>query len=73
MANTPEGAPQPFARGRSFFHEVWTELKKTTWPTWPEAWRLTSVVLFVIVLVALYIGAIDAVLSWLVNHFQLIK
>jgi preprotein translocase subunit SecE len=73
MATTPESpAPAP-ARRSNFLSEVWVELKKVTWPTWPEAWRLTVVVLFVIVTVAIFVGAIDYVLSALTARFQLIK
>ena len=73
MASPGENAPAPLARGRGFLHEVWVELKKTTWPTPKEAWRLTSVVLGVIIIVAFYIGGIDFLLSWLTNKFHLIK
>jgi preprotein translocase subunit SecE len=74
MATTPgpPDAPVP-ARRSNFISEVFAELKKVTWPTLPEAWRLTLVVLFVIVTVAVYVGAIDFVLSWLTNRFHLIK
>ncbi len=73
MAGPGDNAPAPLARGRGFLHEVWVELKKTTWPTPKEAWRLTSVVLGVIIIVAIYIGAIDWVLTWLTLKFHLIK
>ena len=73
MTTPAERGPAPLARGRGFIHEVWVELKKTTWPTPKEAWRLTSVVIGVILIVAVYIGAIDYVLSWLTKRFNLIK
>ena len=66
-------APAPAPRRSNFIGEVFVELRKVTWPTFPEAWRLTLVVLFVIVTVAIYVGIIDYVLSWLTNRFQLIK
>ena len=53
--------------------EVLYELKHTTWPTFPEAWRLTMVVLAVIVSMAIYMGIIDFVLSTLTKTFHLIK
>jgi preprotein translocase subunit SecE len=56
-----------------FLHEVIVELRKTTWPTPKEAWRLTSVVLGVIIVVALYIGTIDFALTFLTKKFNLIK
>lgn len=69
----PDKGAAAWARGRSFFHEVLVELKKTTWPTPKEAWRLTTVVIGVIIAVAVYIGAIDYILTWLTRHYGLIK
>ncbi len=69
----PDKGAAPWVRGRSFVHEVVVELKKTTWPTPKEAWRLTTVVIGVIVAVAVYIGTIDYVLTWLTRHYGLIK
>lgn len=72
MASVPDKAPASIQRGRGFLHEVMVELKKTTWPTPKEAWRLTSVVIAVVIAVALYIGVIDYALSWLTNRFHLL-
>lgn len=62
-------------RGPGYIREVIAELKppKTKWPTPPEAWRLTVVVMAVILAVAVYIGALDTVLSSIVNKLNLIK
>jgi len=57
----------------TFFTELWTELKKTTWPSKEEANRLTGVVLGVIVAVAIYMGTLDFLLSFIVKKFSLIK
>lgn len=73
MATGSEKAPPVLARGRGFLHEVIVELRKTTWPTPKEAWRLTTVVIGVILIVAIYVGIIDAALSWLTMRFGLIK
>ena len=79
MANsgdkTPAPAPAPVAAPRksNFLSEVITELKKVTWPTLPEAWRLTTVVLGVIVAIAVYVGLIDFVLTTIFNRLHLIK
>ena len=72
MAST-ESAPSPMGKGKGFLNEVIVELKKTTWPTPREAWRLTMVVMGVIIAIAIYMGVIDAVLSWATKKFQLIK
>jgi len=63
---------KPDARS-AFLSETWVELKKTTWPTKQEANRLTGVVLGVIVSVALFMGLLDAFLSFIVHKFSLIK
>ena len=73
MASPSDTAPAPVSRGRGFLHEVIVELKKTTWPTWPEAWRLTTVVIGVILVIALYMAGIDTALSWLTERFRLLK
>jgi preprotein translocase subunit SecE len=73
MAATPEAPGTAPAQRSNFIREVLVELKKVTWPTLPEAWRLTMVVLFVIIAVAIYVGAIDYVLSTLTTRFHLIK
>ncbi len=65
--------PTPVAARPNYIKEVQVELKKTTWPTWPEARKLTIVVLAVIGSMAIYMGAIDFILSWLFNHFHIIK
>jgi preprotein translocase subunit SecE len=74
MANPSGESPQaPAPRSQNFINEVIVELKKTTWPTLPEAWRLTTVVLGVIVAVAVYVGLIDFILTVLFNKMHLIK
>jgi preprotein translocase subunit SecE len=57
----------------NFLNETYVELKKTTWPTKEEATRLTLVVVGVIVVLGIYMGILDGVLSFLVNRFSLIK
>lgn len=71
--NTEAGSTQRVSKGRSFLHEVIVELQKTTWPTWREATRLTTVVLVVLLVVGVYVGLIDFILTKLTIHFGLIK
>lgn len=68
-------APGIPTRGRivQFLSEVIVELKKTTWPTPKEAWRLTTVVLGVLIVIGIYVGLVDFVLSWATKHFKLIR
>jgi preprotein translocase subunit SecE len=42
-----------------FFHETMGELRKVHWPTWPEARRLTIIVIVVLVIMAIFLGLVD--------------
>ena len=52
-----------------FLKEVRSELKRVVWPTRQEAVRLTTVVIIVSVLVGIYIGALDYILSKIMALF----
>ncbi|MHB9029360.1 MAG: preprotein translocase subunit SecE [Candidatus Latescibacterota bacterium] len=54
---------------KRFLKEVKIEMTKVTWPTWPELKGSTVLVILVSVFFAVYIGAIDLVLSNLINLF----
>lgn len=81
MAVTQKAAPPATApnldaskeKAGNFLNETLVELKKTTWPTKEEATRLTLVVVGVIVILGVYMGVLDALLSFLVHRFSLIK
>ncbi|HZQ29474.1 MAG TPA: preprotein translocase subunit SecE [Patescibacteria group bacterium] len=51
----------------SFFREVLEELRKVVWPTRNEVIRLTSVVIIVSLLVGLFLGGVDFVLTKLLS------
>jgi preprotein translocase subunit SecE len=53
---------------QSFFRETTGELRKVSWPTWPEARRLTVLVLIVMVVVGLYLFFVDRSAEWLLNQ-----
>lgn len=42
-----------------FFRETIGELRRVTWPTWPEARRLTIIVIIVLVFMAAFLGIVD--------------
>ena len=44
---------------RSFFRETSGELRKVSWPTWPEARQLTLLVLAVMVVMGAILGITD--------------
>ncbi len=42
-----------------FFRETIGELRKVRWPTWPEARRLTVIVIVVLIIMAIFLGLVD--------------
>ncbi|MDD5476173.1 MAG: preprotein translocase subunit SecE [Syntrophales bacterium] len=50
-----------------FLREARSELKKVTWPTPKQALASTSVVIVVVLIVSLYLGLIDMVLTRMVR------
>lgn len=47
------------SRALVFLKETQKELKKASWPTRQEAMRLTGIVIFVSLIVAVFIGLLD--------------
>ena len=54
-------ATQIVGRTRDFTMEVVEELKKVTWPDWPQLKNATLVILVFVIIVALVILAMDGV------------
>jgi preprotein translocase subunit SecE len=52
---------------QSFFRETTGELRKVSWPTWPEARQLTGLVLLVMVVMGIILGLTDAAARALLN------
>ena len=50
-----------------FFRETTGELRKVSWPTWPEARQLTGLVLLVMVVMGIILGITDAAAHGLIN------
>lgn len=50
-----------------YFRETTGELRKVSWPTWPEARHLTMLVLLVIVTVGSFLALVDYLSSELLN------
>ncbi|MCQ3938926.1 MAG: preprotein translocase subunit SecE [Chloroflexi bacterium] len=42
-----------------YFRETTGELRKVSWPTWPEARRLTGLVLLVMLVMGLFLAGVD--------------
>ena len=52
-----------FSKAIGFLAEVRAEVKKVTWPSRREAMGGTAVVVFVVLVMAMFLGIVDAVLS----------
>jgi preprotein translocase subunit SecE len=52
---------------QNFFRETIGELRKVSWPTWPEARRLTVLVLIVMVIMGIYLSLVDRIAAQLLN------
>ena len=50
-----------------FFRDVRSELRKVTFPTRKETMASTAVVLVAVFAIAIYLGLVDAVLSFLIS------
>ena len=50
-----------------YFRETTGELRKVSWPTWPEARHLTMLVLLVIVTVGSFLALVDYLSRGLLN------
>jgi preprotein translocase subunit SecE len=46
-----------------FVLESWQELKKVYWPTRKETYAATAVVIIVVILISIYLAAVDFVLT----------
>jgi preprotein translocase SecE subunit len=56
------------ARLLEFFRAVVAELQRVQWPNRRQLFQLTGVVLFFVVIVGAYLGALDAILSKLIQQ-----
>jgi preprotein translocase subunit SecE len=50
-----------------YFRETLGELRKVNWPTWPEAKRLTWLVLLVMLIVGIFLAGVDYLSGILIN------
>ena len=54
-------------RLQRWWRETLGELRKVSWPTRQDAWRLTKIVLLVMVAMAVVLGVLDWVFSTLIS------
>lgn len=50
-----------------YFTETTGELRKVSWPSWPEAYQLTVLVIIVMVLMGVFLGLVDYGANRLLN------
>ena len=50
-----------------YYNETSGELRKVSWPTWPEARQLTILVIIVMVVVGIFLGLVDWGANLLLN------
>ncbi len=55
----------------TFLKEVKVELKKVNWPTKQETINYTLIVIGVSLAVAIFLGGLDFVFTWILNTFIL--
>jgi preprotein translocase subunit SecE len=55
------------AQAREFTQEVRTELTKVSWPTRPELAYATMSVIVMVLLVSVFVGLVDRVLTFLLG------
>jgi preprotein translocase SecE subunit len=67
----PTAAPRRLLRVPQWLQDIISELRKVTWPTWPETRYLTFVVIVVSLSVGLVLGLIDIFFNWLVDQLLL--
>ncbi len=54
-------------RIQRFFRETAGELRRVSWPTWPESRRLTIIVVVVLTIMALFLWLVDEGAVWLLE------
>jgi preprotein translocase subunit SecE len=52
---------------RKFFSDSLFELRKVVWPTREETYKITGMVLVVVVIISLILAGFDFVISWLIK------
>jgi preprotein translocase subunit SecE len=67
-SKTEKNAIQKYiGQGIQFLREVKVELKKVTWPSKKQAMGSTVVVIILVLLISVFLGVVDMVLSYIVR------
>jgi preprotein translocase SecE subunit len=62
------GIAAPFVRAYHFLQGVWYELQRVVWPTHDETMAFSTVVVIAVVAVALYLGILDRIFTWVTER-----
>src|SRR5499433_933564 len=62
------GSMEFLGRVQQFFREVAAEFRRVNWPSRAEVVNSTAVVLAVVVILAVFLAAVDVGLSWVVDR-----
>lgn len=57
----------------TLFTDLFSELKKVTWPTREETIRLTVIVVLISLIIGLYIGIIDSLLAYALEFLTTLR
>ncbi len=57
-----------YERAMVFIQEVRSELTKVSWPTKNELIGATSVVILLSIILGIFIGGIDVIISWALSY-----
>lgn len=71
MANTVSSKPGVFVRAGKFLRECGLELRKTSWPSQDELKKMTLLVLTAVIIVAIWIGGLDALFGVITKYFNI--
>lgn len=53
---------------KSFIHDTNIEVRKVVWPTRQETIQMTGIVIVMVIILALFIWAVDSLLWWIVQY-----
>jgi preprotein translocase subunit SecE len=55
---------------KSYIDEVKAEMRRVSWPSWPQVRATTGVVIAAVFLFAAYFAGVDAVVSWFITQIM---
>jgi preprotein translocase subunit SecE len=55
-------------QARSYIEEVKAEMRRVSWPTWPQVRATTGVVIGAVFLFAAYFAVVDGIVNWVIER-----